>query len=82
MHSEEAYKLRKLNFATEIYWLGRVLRMRRALGDPFLHFAIIRGAIQKGRLFLWIVCQFSPFHWSNFDLELIYFAFIHEHLIL
>ena len=28
-----------------------VLRMWRALGDPFLHFAIIRGAIQKGRLF-------------------------------
>ena len=45
-----------------------------ALGDPFLHFAIIRGAIQKGRLFSWIVCQFSPFRWSNFDLELIYFA--------
>ena len=28
-----------------------VLRMWRAFGDPFLHFAIIRGAIQKGRLF-------------------------------
>ena len=41
--------------------------------DPFLHLAIIRGAIQKGRLFSWIVCQFSPFRWSNFDLELIYF---------
>ena len=27
-----------------------VLRMWRALGDPFLHFAIIRGAIQKGKL--------------------------------
>ena len=26
-------------------------RMWRALGDPFLHFAIIRGAIQKGKLF-------------------------------
>ena len=48
--------------------------MWRALGDPFLHFAIIRGAIQKGRLFSWIVSQFSPFRWSNFDLELIYFA--------
>ena len=48
--------------------------MWRALGDPFLHFAIIRGAIQKGRLFSWIFCQFSPFRWSNFDLELIYFA--------
>ena len=48
--------------------------MWRVLGDPFLHFAIIRGAIQKGRLFSWIFCQFSPFRWSNFDLELIYFA--------
>ena len=48
--------------------------MWRALGDPFLHFAIIRGAIQKGRLFSWIVCQFSPNRWSNFDLDLIYFA--------
>ena len=48
--------------------------MWRALGDPILHFAIIRGAIQKGRLFSWILCQFSPFRWSNFDLELIYFA--------
>ena len=51
-----------------------VLRMWRALGDPFLHFAIIHGAIQKGRLFFWIDCQFSPFRWSNFDMELIYFA--------
>ena len=48
--------------------------MWRALGDPFLHFAIIRGAIQKDRLFSWIFCQVSPFRWSNFDLELIYFA--------
>ena len=24
--------------------------------------------------FLGIICQFSPFRWSNFDLELIYFA--------
>ena len=59
-----------------------VLGMWRALGDPFVHFAIIRGAIQKSRLFSWIFCQFSPFRWSNFDLELIYFAFIDEHLIL
>ena len=51
-----------------------VLRMWRARGDPFLHFAIIRGAIQKGRLFSWIFCQISPFRWSDFDLELIYFA--------
>ena len=48
--------------------------MWRALGDLFLHFAIIRGAIQKGRLFSWIFCQFSSFHWSNSVLELIYFA--------
>ena len=40
----------------------------------FLHFAIIHGAIQKGRLFSWIFCQFSPFRWSNFDLERIYIA--------
>ena len=59
-----------------------VSRMWRALGDPFLYLAIIRGAIQKGRLFSWIFCQFSPFRWSDFDLELIFFAFIHEHLIL
>ena len=51
-----------------------VLRMQRVLGDPFLHFAIIRDAIQKGRSFSWIFCQFSPFRWSAFDLELIYFA--------
>ena len=48
--------------------------MWRALGDPFLYFAIIHGAIQKGRLFSLIFCQFSPFRWSNFDLELIYFT--------
>ena len=48
--------------------------MWRALGDPVLHFAIIRGAIQKGKSFSWIFCQFSPFRWSNFDLELIYFT--------
>ena len=30
--------------------------------------------IQKGRLFSYIFCPFSPFHWSNFDLELISFA--------
>ena len=48
--------------------------MWRVLGDPFVHFVIIRGAIQKGRLFSWIFCQFSPFRWSNFYLELIYFA--------
>ena len=48
--------------------------MWRALDDPFLHFANIRGAIQKGRLFCWIFCQFLPYSWSNFDLELIYFA--------
>ena len=48
--------------------------MWRALGDPFLHFAIIRGAIQKCRSFSWIFCQFLPFCWSKFDLELIYFA--------
>ena len=51
-----------------------VLRMWRALGELFLHFAIIHAAIQKGRLFSWIFCQFSLFCWSNFDLELIYFA--------
>ena len=51
--------------------------MWHALGNPFLHFAIIRGASQKSRLFSCIFCQFSPFRWSNFDLELIYFAFIH-----
>ena len=39
-----------------------------------LHFAIIRGAIQKGRLLFWIFCQFSPFRWSNFDFGLIYFT--------
>ena len=48
--------------------------MWRALDDPFLHFAIIRGAIQKGRLLSWFFCQISPFRLSNFDLELIYFA--------
>ena len=48
--------------------------MWHALSDPFLHFVIIRGAIQKGRLFSCIFCQFSSFCWSNFDLELIYFA--------
>ena len=48
--------------------------MWRALGDPFLHFAIMRGAIQKGRLFSWIFCQFSPFRLSNFYLKLVYFA--------
>ena len=36
--------------------------------------SIIRDATQTGRLFSWIFCQFSPFRWSNFDLELIYFA--------
>ena len=41
--------------------------MWHALGDPVLHFAIIRGAIRKVRLFSWIFCQFSPFRWSDFD---------------
>ena len=36
--------------------------------------SIIHGAIQKVRLFSWILCQLSLFRWSNFDLELIYFA--------
>ena len=48
--------------------------MWRSLADQFLHFAIIRGAIQKGMLFFLIFCQFSPFCRSNFYLELIYFA--------
>ena len=48
--------------------------MWRALGDPVLHFVIIRGALQKGRSFSWIFCQLSPFRWSNFVFELIYFA--------
>ena len=48
--------------------------MWRVLGDPFLHFVIICGAIQKGRLFSWIFCQFSPFRWPNLYLELIYFT--------
>ena len=50
-----------------------VLRMWRALGDLSLQFAIIVRAIQKGGLFSYIFCQFSPFRWSNFDLELISF---------
>ena len=34
--------------STREYKSHSVLRMWRALGDPFLHFAIIRDAIQKG----------------------------------
>ena len=30
--------------------------------------------VQKGRLFSWIFYLFSLFRWSNFDLELVYFA--------
>ena len=37
--------------STQEYKNHSVLRMWRALGDHFLHFAIIRGAMQKGRLF-------------------------------
>ena len=46
-----------------------VLRMWSALGDPVSHFAI-----QKGRLFSKMFCQFSPVRLSDSDSELIYFA--------